>query len=220
MIDWWNGMQLIQQIFAVIAIPATVILIIQTILLLFGLGQEPGSDGSGSMHDMPSDPGHDLPGVHGQDVSDSYGQESQESYDSTAEAGLRLLTVRGLVAFFAVGGWAGVVMIDLGLHPALASLIALFAGFGALFLVAWIIRLMLSLQDSGNLDVRNAVGLVGEVYLRIPGNRQGSGKITVILQGRSIELDAITDDPLGLATGSQARVVAVRGDRLIVKPLE
>ena len=218
MIDWWNGMPLIQQLFALIAIPATVVLVIQTILLFFGFGQD--QDSSGSMPDTAPGDMNDVPGVYGDDVVDTFGQESLDVHDSTAEAGLRLLTVRGLVAFFAVGGWAGVVMIDLGLHPALAGLVALIAGLSALVLVAWIIKMMLSLQDSGNLDIKNAIGLIGNVYLRIPGNRQGSGKITVILQGRSIELDAVTDDPNGIATGRQARVVETRGGRLIVKPLE
>lgn len=218
MIEWWNGMPLVQQIFALIAIPATVVLVIQTILLLFGLGGQ-DHDATGAMHDAAPADSHDIPGVYGHDVTDTSGHEGPDVHDSTAAAGLRLLTVRGLVAFFAVGGWAGVVMIDAGLHPVLAGLIALAAGLGALILVAWLIKLMLSLQDSGNLDIKNAVGLIGEVYLRIPGNLQGSGKITVILQGRSIELDAVTDDPDGISTGSQARVVDRRGDRLIVRPL-
>ena len=218
MIEWWNGMQLIQQVFAVIAIPATVVLLIQTIMLLFGLGGH-DTDTAGGLHDM--DAGHTagVAGVFGHDVVDTHGTEGHEIHDSTADAGLRMLTIRGLVAFFAVGGWAGVAMIDIGMHPALASVIALAAGLGALVLVAWIIKLMMSLQSSGNLDIRNAVGLVGDVYLRIPGNLQGSGKITIVLQGRSTELDAITDDPAGISTGSQARVVDYSGDRLIVRPL-
>lgn len=220
MIEWWNGMLLIQQIFALIAIPATVILIIQTILLLFGMGHGHDVDTSAAMHDVPTaDPGNLIPGVHGDDVVSTQGHEAQESYDSTADAGLRLITVRGLVALFAIGGWTGVVAIDAGASSLLASLIAIIAGLAALFLVAWIIKLMLSLQSSGNMELRNAVGLIGDIYLRIPGSRKGTGKITVILQGRSIELDAVTDEPDGIATGKQATVTAIVGDRVLVKPL-
>ena len=42
MITWWTSLDLAQQIFACIAIPSTLILLIQTILLLIGLG---GGDG-------------------------------------------------------------------------------------------------------------------------------------------------------------------------------
>ena len=36
MIAWWNDLSIVQQVFYLIAIPSTVILLIQTILLLFG----------------------------------------------------------------------------------------------------------------------------------------------------------------------------------------
>ena len=38
MIAWWNDLSIVQQVFYLIAIPSTVILLIQTILLLFGFG--------------------------------------------------------------------------------------------------------------------------------------------------------------------------------------
>ena len=45
MLDWWNSLSLISQIFACIAIPTTLVLIIQTILMFIGLD----SDGIGDM---------------------------------------------------------------------------------------------------------------------------------------------------------------------------
>ena len=36
LIEWWNSIGLISQIFYCIAIPATLILLIQTVLMLFG----------------------------------------------------------------------------------------------------------------------------------------------------------------------------------------
>lgn len=199
MIEWWNDLTLVQQIFAILAVPATLVLIIQTVLLLFGMGHGEGagevmSEGAMSEADPLSD-----------DIS------------VAADSGLRILTVRGLIAFFAVGGWVGIALIDLGAHPALAGLGALAAGFAALLLVAWIIKLLLGLQSSGNLDIGNAVGLIGDVYLRIPGGLTGNGKISIVLQGRLIEIDAVTDEPDGIETGTQVCVIRRRGDRLIVR---
>ena len=42
MAAWWNSLTGLQQIFACIGIPATLVLVVQTILLLFGIGD--GSD--------------------------------------------------------------------------------------------------------------------------------------------------------------------------------
>ena len=46
MIGWWNGLTDLQRIFALVGIPATLVLVVQTILLLFGLGagHEDGCD--------------------------------------------------------------------------------------------------------------------------------------------------------------------------------
>lgn len=51
MLDWWNGLDMTEQIFALVAIPATLVLLIQTILLLFGIGDGDGVDldGDGSV---------------------------------------------------------------------------------------------------------------------------------------------------------------------------
>ena len=40
MIQWWNNMDLVGQIFALIAIPATLVLVVQTVLLFFGFGDD------------------------------------------------------------------------------------------------------------------------------------------------------------------------------------
>ena len=237
MTQWWNALNLTQQIFAIFALPASAILIIQTVLLLFGLGSnhDSGMDGSahdggfaGAAHDGSLDAatGSHIGGVdvHGGvfGTHDVNGADLHHDAHPLADqdAGLRVFTVRGLIAFFAVGGWTGIAMIDLGLGSALAAIIALAAGLAALFLVAVIIRMLLSLQSSGNLDIRNAVGGIGVVYLHIPGGFAGSGKITILLQERSTEIDAMTEFPEGIPTGRQVRVVGLRGEKVLVRPID
>jgi len=228
MITWWNGLQLIQQIFAVVAIPATLILVIQTILLLLGVGSDHDvSTHAGGMHDvhMHDFNGHDAAPhdaglAHDSGADTAYDVHPQESTAGYHDTGLRLFTLQGIVAFFALGGWVGIALVDFGLSAPLAAFLALVAGTLSLFLVAWLLRLMLGLQSSGNLDISNAIGLVGEVYLHIPGDQKGFGKVTLLLQERSIELDAMTDDADDIATGAQVQVVARRGDRLLVRKLK
>lgn len=198
--NWWNSLILTQQIFALFALPATVILVIQTILLLIGLGAQSGG--------LASDGG-------GQDGD--FGADDSSPAEDSPDTGLQLFSVRGLVAFFAVGGWTGIALIDLDLPVALAGLLGLAIGFLALVLVAWLAKLVLGLQSAGNLDIRNAVGLIGRVYLTVPSRGDGSGKVTLILQERSIELEAATDQPEPIRTGSAVTVVGVRGNTVLVR---
>ena len=56
---WWAGLTLLQQSFAAVAIPATVLLLLQTVLLLFGLGGHDADHGECD-HDFDHDLDHDL----------------------------------------------------------------------------------------------------------------------------------------------------------------
>ena len=71
-------------------------------------------------------------------------------------------------------------------------LVIRFTGWGALYRVvrsAVELSLIHILQQSGNLDTMNAIGLTGEVYVPILENAKG--KVTLIVQERFTEMDAI-----------------------------
>ncbi|MCR4780170.1 MAG: hypothetical protein K5876_03640, partial [Ruminiclostridium sp.] len=38
--NWWNGLELFEQIMYCVAVPATLILLIQTIMIIFGFGHD------------------------------------------------------------------------------------------------------------------------------------------------------------------------------------
>ena len=70
MFEWWNSLGITMQVFYCIAIPATLIIVIQTILLMIGIGHggegvefsdTSGIDGLGDVPDMPADIPTDMP---------------------------------------------------------------------------------------------------------------------------------------------------------------
>jgi len=133
---------------------------------------------------------------------------------------LRVFTIRGIVAFFALGGWAGLAALSAGLHPIWAVQISLFIGVCALLLAAIVIRLALRMQTSGNLILNNAISKTADVYIRIPSGRSEKGKVTMLLQERFVELDAVTDSGTDIMPNSKVEVVAViDGDCLVVSPI-
>jgi len=187
------------------AIPATVILLLQTVLLLFGIGG--GHDMGGA--DAPD---HDF----GHDGSSDHEAQGVDHHDP----GLRIFTVRGIVAFFAIGGWVGIALLDAGVSPVPATVVAFAAGFAALFLIAWLLKLSMKLQDAGNIDYKNAVGRTAQVYLRIPAAGAGIGKVTLNLQERFTEVNAVTAATQPIPTGSTVTVTGVRDEAvLIVEPV-
>ena len=214
MSEWWAAMSTLQQFFYLLAIPGTVLLVIQTVLLLIGLGNGDGDlDTAGDAGDADVD--FDVDGDGACDADHDF---SHDDVPDAADAALRPFTARGIVAFFAVGGWTGVALLDLNAHPVVASLLAFVAGIGAMMLVAVALWLLQKLQDNGNIDMHNAIGVKGEVYVPIP--EEGKGKITLILQERFTDMDAVC--PTGpLKTGQAVTVVdVIENNVLVVKPIE
>jgi hypothetical protein len=123
---------------------------------------------------------------------------------------LGLLTFRSVcaaVAFFGLGGLtAGYYDLPDSARIAAAAL----AGFAALYLVASLMKMLYRLRSDGAVRINHAIGRTGTVYLRVPANKTGPGKVTLNLQKRTVELEAFTAAS-ELPTGTPVRVVAVLG---------
>jgi len=136
--------------------------------------------------------------------------------DAEGMEGLRVFTVRGIVAFFVVFGWLGVALdaADVALYITLP--VAIGGGLLMMVVLAFLMRAVMKLRSDGNLDNRNAVGTAGKVYLTVPPSRSGEGKVQIMLQGSYVERDAVTDETEAIPTGSEIVVVGVSGQTSLV----
>lgn len=160
------------------------VLLLQTALLLFGVGD---AHAEIDLH-------HDLGGGH----ADGHGEGHHDG-------ALSLLSVRAVASFFTFFGLTGWFGIARGWDEALTIAIAFAAGLALMFVVAWMMRMQSKLQSKGNLDPRNALGQAARVYLRIPAKNSGFGKVTVKVQGRTAEFNAFTHGK-ELATGALVKI--------------
>ena len=193
---WWQSLSSFQHVILVIAASATLLLVIFLILLLLGIGDDSSFDG-GDFDDVDFDLYNDEP--------------------LTSFTGLKILTVRGALTLLSVGGWTAFLLDDV-LDTWLALLIGVVVGVVAAYLLALAFRLSLRLESSGNIDYKNAIGKTAKVYLRIPKNKLGAGKVTLVLQERLVEISAVTEDSEDISSNSIVEVVGLEDDHtLIVK---
>lgn len=197
---WWETLNLAQKIYFCIACPATVLLVVQIILLLVGFGSGGGDIDADTDVDCP-DAGGD---VDGDGILDN-------------DPGITLFSVRGLVAFFAIGGWLGYTLADNNLP--LAIVISLVAGTAALVGMAFLMKWLTGLQSNGNINYSEAVGKIAEVYLTVPPKNQGSGKVTLNVSERFIEKSAIQAGDAPIPTGAKVKIISVIGDEYLVERL-
>lgn len=124
------------------------------------------------------------------------------------------LSVRSIIAFFTFFGWTGVLAIRNDLSVWLAVLFASLTGLAAMFLVAYMIYKFSQLEQSGTLNLYNALDQSGEVYLPIPGQGKGLGKVHVKVDGKIRELDALTEGDT-LKTGMQVKVTEIMDGNIL-----
>ncbi|MCI8361446.1 MAG: hypothetical protein HFE86_08945 [Clostridiales bacterium] len=231
--SWWEALSSLQQILACFAIPATVLLALQTILLLFGAGGHDADHGGLTDHsalsggdmdgdaDLDLDLDADLDMDADADIDVDHDFDHEPAHDGAHHgAGVRIFTIRGLVAFFAVGGWLGIALLDCGLPVGPSVGLGVLGGFLALLLVALILKWALGLQENGTLSLRNAIAHTGTCYLTVPACRGGTGKINVLVQEQLVELEAVTDWETPIRPGEQVQVVGLASESLlVVRPL-
>jgi len=159
------------------------------------------------------------------DINGSLGDHVDAGVESAGQAdasdfGFKILTFQGLTAFFMMFGLVGLAMARQTEYDDAACLAAATcAGLGTVWIIGLIFRKAGALQASGNIDLRNAVGQEGEVYLTIPGSGTGKAKVTV--QERLRIYEAISKDKTEIKTGQRVRIVEVTPqDVLIVERIE
>ncbi len=191
--EWWTALAGVEKIFWGISIVFSVLFFIQFILSLIGLDFDSEMD-----MNVETDTAFEI------------------------DPSFTILSVRGFIAFFTFFGWTGVMVLNNGGNGLWATGFGAIAGFFAMLLVGFMMYLFLRLQDDGSVfDPYEAIDEVGTVYMRIPPNQEGSGKIQIKLQGSIKEIEAVTRDGELIPTGTAVRVIDILDEKImIVEPLD
>ncbi|MCL2521530.1 MAG: hypothetical protein FWE36_01565 [Erysipelotrichales bacterium] len=185
--NWFNGLGALQQVFFLIAVVSTLVLFLQMLALFIGLA----------------------------------GGDADVSYDGSTDidygiAGLKVLSVRGIISFLILLGWSGFALGGTDLHVAWVIGISFLIGLLSLFANALIMQQTARIQEHGNMEIKNALDKIGTVYIPIPPKNEGMGKITVTFQERMTELNAINEGDVPLKTGLLVKVVAIFDDTTVI----
>ena len=164
-----DGFSALDQVFAGIAFAGTLFFLLRAgWLFLGGFGAD-------------LDHGHD-PGVG----------STTDTHDT--DASFKLLSLNSLTALIMIFGWVGLAC-SRQFHwgEGAAILGASLAGVAAMAGTSLLLKLFLKLDHPGQcFRIAATVGKKGQVYLKIPG--QGTGKVQVVVEGVSRELDAVSEN--------------------------
>lgn len=191
MIAWWTSLSVMMKVLWGISLSSSLIFVIQTILTFVGAGTDINTD-----FDMDSS-GADI------DMSDGH-------------SGMGLLTFRNFINFLIGFGWSAILLHSEVTSTSVLIIISTLVGIALVAIVVFLFKWVSSMQQSGNIDVfTSAVNCVGKVYLRIPANRQGEGKVQISINNAIREYNAVTDGDQ-LPTGKDIRVVEVISENTLL----
>ncbi len=129
-----------------------------------------------------------------------------------------VLSFRTVVAALTFFGLAGLAAESTGASPLTVIVVACAAGAAALYGVYWLMLALYRLRAEGTVRIHRTVGRDAVVYLAIPGQNSGAGKIHINLQNRTMEYRAVTSGD-ALPTGARVVVANVlASDTLEVEP--
>ena len=159
-----------------------------------------------------------LGGDHGDGGGD--GDVGDLHHDGLADSDVsfKILSLQGITAFTMMFGLVGLAITRTLPMGSVGKLISLaggaVAGFVSVWVVAWIFDLMKNLQSTGELNIEEAIGQEGKVYLTIPAN--DTGKVQVTVRGSLKIYDAVTDGEHEIPTGERVVVERVIGGAQLV----
>ncbi len=199
-------------IFLIAAIVGGTVMVCQFALTLMGMGGDGGELTDGDFTGdggTSADAGYDgdFAGEHHTPLGHA-GDADYQHPDSTWLFGV--LSFRTLIAAAAFFGVAGETALSAGYSSGIAIAIAVLVGIAAMYGMYWLMQGISRLTSSGNERIGSALGKQAIVYVPIPAEERGMGKIQVSLQNRTVEFQAVSTESATLRTGETVEVIGVK----------
>lgn len=147
-----------------IALPATLIFTIQTIMTFIGVDSHDG---------LSADFDSDLNG---------------------GDTPFQLFTFRNMINFLLGFSWTAISFYEIIENRIILMALSFVVGAGFVMLFFMIIRQIERLAEDNSFRINNTLNKTASVYLPIPARKKGAGKIQVSVKGSFHELDAITEN--------------------------
>jgi hypothetical protein len=187
--EYFENLDALLKTFWFVAIPTSLIFLIQTVMTFIG-----------------ADAGDGIEADFDSNLSDT-------------EAPFQLFSLRNLINFLLGFSWTGISFYNTIHNPLLLILLSVIVGSLFIFLFFIVIKQVMKLAENNSFNISDTLHKTAEVYLPIPANKSGKGKVLISIKGSVRELDAMTEKEK-IDVGATIKVVKVEsGNILFVEKL-
>lgn len=182
----FEGMDILLKTYWYIAIPITLIFIIQTIMTFVGADAYDGVDA-------------DFDG----DLSDT-------------GAPFQLFSLRNLTNLLMGFSWSGICFYSSIENKTILIIVSTVVALLFVYLFFVIIKQVQKLAEDNTFKIQEAVNKTAEVYINIPAKMGGIGKVLVSVKGSVKELNAATKGDESIESSSVVKVVSIESENLLI----
>lgn len=126
-----------------------------------------------------------------------------------------IFSVKAITAFSTFFSWTGVMMLNAGKTVTQVLPFSIGAGLVAMFTVVFLVRQFNKFSESGTADFLDLIFEKGDVYLTIPSDKKGKGKVHITLNDSLKEINAITEGP-EIKNGEKVRILEILKDNTLL----
>jgi membrane protein implicated in regulation of membrane protease activity len=180
-----NNLEPLLRTFWYVAIPTSIIFTIQTILTFVGADSSDGLDA---------------------DFNGDF---------SNVEAPFQLFSLRNLINFLLGFSWTGISFYTTIQNKTALIAFALAIGCTFVFLFFLLIKQIQKLAEDNSFKLEFTINKTAEVYLTIPANKSGQGKIIISVNGAYHELEAMTDNDK-IPSGKKVKVIRIENNNTLI----
>jgi hypothetical protein len=184
--EFFNSLDPFLRAYWFIALPTSLIFIIQTAMTFIGVDAADGLD---------ADFDGNLEG---------------------GDAPFQLFSLRNLINFLLGFGWTGISFYSSISNKTVLLLLSLTVGITFVFVFFYIMRQIQRLAEDNTFNIEDTIGKTAEVYLTIPEKMSGKGKVMISVKGSFHELPAMTENENKIATNAMIKVIRVESDEILI----
>lgn len=169
-----------------IALPVSLIFLVQIVMTFIGM------DSTDGLH------------------ADFSGDMSASDHDS-----FQLFSVRNLINFLLSFSWSGITLYNSIHNTFVLIFVSFLIGTAFVALFFFVMRALHGLSEDNTFKLNLAVGKTASVYITIPAQKNGTGKVQVSVNGSIHEIDAITEHEK-IESGTVVRVNEIINNNILL----
>ncbi len=183
--DFFSTLDPILRTFWFIALPATLVFVVQSVMTFMGM-----------------------------DSHDGLNADFDSNFE-VADAPFQLFSFRNLISFMLGFSWTGISLYGKIDSIVWLLIISFVVGVAFVLLFFLLIQQIQRLAEDNSFKIIDCIGKTGEVYIPIPENKTGKGKVQISVNGSFHELDALTESEK-IESGTVVLVTEIVSNNILI----